>query len=125
MATSEVSQIEAVQREWYLNLVLDDQSADETTSDEIDVRNVKAVTLAVETGAGVSGGVVTLEGAVRAGYTGTWQSLGTVTAAAASQLYILTISHDDAQGLPLRVVRARISTVITGGNVDVYIARQK
>lgn len=104
-------------------LVLNDQSADETTSNEVDARHARAISLFVEAGAGVSGGVVTLESAPYAGYTGTWKSLGTVTTNAASTIFSVNANETD-DGLPARVVRARISTIISGGTIDAYILTQ-
>ena len=65
--------------------------------------------------AGVSAGVITIEGAMDALYAGTWASLGTIPWVAASSV-----------GAPLRLIgsfpfiRARISTNIVGGTVDVW-----
>ena len=122
---SEESQVTSTSREWSKYKLFDDQSVDETTSDEVDVRGARSVTLAVEAGAGVSGGVVKLEGAVRSGYSGTWVEMGSLTVNAASKLFTITKDHGDDNGLPLRVVRARIETVISGGTIDAYILIQK
>ena len=51
--------------------VLNDQSVDETTSDAIDCQFARSVSLVVEAGAGVSSGVVKLEGAQTSDYAGT------------------------------------------------------
>lgn len=63
--------------------------------------------------AGSSAGVVTIESAHDATYTGTWASLATVTFAAASKVDIAQIT-----GIH-RALRARISTTVTGGTVIV------
>src|SRR3990167_2033403 len=87
--------------ELYRNLlVLDGQSVDETTSDSIESLSVQSVTMIVESGAGVNAGVVTLEGAATADYTGIWVSLGTVNAPTASTADALTIDTADAKGHP-------------------------
>lgn len=107
-------------------MLLDGQSADETTSDAIDTRLAKGVTLIVETNGTVSGGVVTLEGAASSAYAGTWISLGTITTGAGSTAYGLTVPDPDGstvtKGLPMPYIRARISTAISGGGtIDVYL----
>ena len=122
---SQESKLETQNLEWSKYKLMDDASVDETTSDEVDVRNAKAVTLAVEAGAGVSGGVVKLEGAIRSGYAGTWVEMGSLTISAASKLYTVTVDSGDANGLPLAYIRARIETVISGGTIDVYAVVQK
>jgi hypothetical protein len=66
-------------------------------------------------GAGTSAGVVTLETAPYPEFTGTWFSLGTMTWTAANDTKFLR-----ADG-PFMAVRARISTAIVGGTVDVYL----
>lgn len=103
--------------------VFNDKSADETTSSEVDARHARAISLYVESGAGVSGGVVEIEAAPYAGYAGTWKQLGTVTTSGASTLYAVT-ADETQDGLPARVVRARISTIISGGTIDAYILTQ-
>ena len=110
-------------REFQSIKVFNDQSVDETTSNEVDARHMRGICLFVETSAGVSGGVVEIESAPYAGYTGTWKQLGTVTTSAASTMYAVT-ADESQDGLPARVVRARISTVISGGTIDAYILGQ-
>ncbi len=66
-------------------------------------------------GTGTSAGVITLETAPYAEYTGAWASLGTLTWSAAD-----TVKYLRADG-PVLAVRARISTAIVGGTVDVYL----
>lgn len=110
--------------------MMNDASADETTSDVLDVRNAEGITLLVESGVGVNAGVVTLEGAISSAYAGEWVSLGTVTTSAASTAYACSVSpsanpESNAAGLPMPYVRARISTVIGVGTVDVYIVVKK
>jgi hypothetical protein len=123
---SEQSQLETTVGKLYTQYkVFNDASAAQTTSDEIDARNASQIALLVEANTGVSGGVVTLEGAPYSSYAGTWLSLGTVTTNAASKLFGVSIGGGTTTGLPVRVVRARISTVISGGTIDAYIAIQK
>lgn len=94
----------------------DGQAAETGTS--IDSRELRGINLVVETGAGVSGGVVTLEGAASAAYAGTWVSLGTITTNAASTAF--KEGHDNLAE-PFPYIRARISTLLTGGTADVYV----
>lgn len=101
--------------------LLNDSSTDETTSTAVDVLDATAITLLVEGGAGVSGGVVTLEGAASADYAGTWASITTATTSAASTTVIATMDIGDTASIPVPYVRARISTVISGGTIDVYL----
>lgn len=110
--------------------LMNNASVDETTSDAVDVSLANGVTLIVESGAGVSGGVVTLEASRTSDYTGTWASIGTITTSAATQAYALTLggNNDIASNevsLPLPYIRARISTGISGGNVSVYLIVRK
>lgn len=109
--------------------VFNDVNTDETKSDAIDVFDVKAVTLFVEAGAGVSSGVVKLEGAIDDSYSGTWVELGSITtdtASAASAVSTATaLSATDTAGLPIRYVRARVETAIGGGTIDAYIIVEK
>ena len=105
--------------------LLNDSSVDETTSTAVDVLDSEAITLLVESSAGVSGGVVTLEAARTADFAGTWASLGTVTTDAATAVFLLTIDTGDAAGVPVPFVRARVSTVMTGGTVDAYLIKRR
>ena len=126
---SETSKVSAGYPETTLYKLMNDESVDETTSDAIDTFEAEEITLLIEAGAGVNGGVVTLEGAVTSDYAGTWVSLGTVTTNGASKLFALSLSPTNDTsgdiGLPMPYIRARISTVITGGTIDLYIMRRK
>lgn len=122
---SEESKVHSGHKEWNLYKVFNDQSVDETKSDEVDARNAEQISLIVDTGTGVSSGVVKLEGAAIAGYTGTWIELGSITLTAASKEYGVSVGIGTTTGMPVRVVRARIETVIGGGNVDAYIGIQR
>ena len=104
--------------------VFNDESVDETKSDAIDSRAAKAVTLIVEAGAGVSSGVVKLEGAPTSDYAGTWVEMASLTINVASKIFSATVDVGDANGLPMPYVRARIETVIGGGTIDAYIITQ-
>ena len=68
----------------------------------------------VEWGVGTTAGVVTIESASSAAYTGTWAPLGTVTWSAASKADIIQIT-----GVHL-ALRARISTGVTGGTINAW-----
>ena len=108
--------------------VLNDIATDETLSDPVFVGDAIGVTLLVDAQASVSGGVVELEAAPTADYAGTWRQLGTVTTNAASKIFSCSIgmgNDNSGAGLPQMYVRAHISTVISGGTVDVYIIKRK
>lgn len=122
MATSETSSVKATNnKSTIIKKVLDDESTIEVASDEEDLRDADSVTLVVVSGAGVNAGVVTLEGAMEAGYTGTWLSLGALTINAASKIFGKTIDLSDDPNPVFPFVRARISTGIGVGTVDVYL----
>lgn len=101
--------------------LLNDSSTVNTSSTAVDVLDATAITLLVEAGASVSGGVVTLEGAATSDYSGTWASITTATTDAASKTFIATVDVGDTASIPMPYVRARISTVISGGTIDVYL----
>lgn len=86
------------------------------SSTAVDSQEFTSVTLLVESSAGVSGGVVQLECAMTSSYAGTWKSLGSLTINAASTTF--TVS---STALPVPYIRARISTLISNGTVDVYL----
>lgn len=73
------------------------------------------VAMYVVFGAGTGAGVVTLETAPNAEFTGTWASLGTATWSVAND-----VKYVRADG-PVGAIRARISTAVTGGTADVYL----
>ena len=65
---------------------------------------------------GTTAGAVMIEAAHDADFTGTWAQQGsTVTWAAANRAHTVSITGS------FLALRARISTVITGGGVDVYV----
>ena len=72
--------------------------------------------LTVLSGTGVSAGVVALE-LSNDGQNWFAPGTNTVTTSAASTVYSVTVGP-----LPFQFARARISTVITGGTVDAWIA---
>lgn len=96
--------------------VFNDVTTDETKSDAIDTLDNNSVTLVVETGAGVSSGVVKLEGAMASDYAGTWVELGSITTNAASAMFKASVLEH-----PLPYMRARVETVIGGGTLDAWI----
>lgn len=63
--------------------------------------------------AGATGGVVTIEAAADPNDTDTWASVGTITWAAANRSHYLSVA-----GVHLSL-RARVSTAVDGGGVDV------
>lgn len=106
--------------------LMNDQADANTTSDVIDVLDAEAVSLIVESSAGTASGAVTLEGAATSTYAGTWAALDSITTSAASTAYAKTVGlADNAASLPIPYVRARISTVIGSGTVDVYLVVRK
>lgn len=105
--------------------VFNDDSTDETTSGAVDASNAKAVSILVEAGAGVSAGVVKLEGSVDPNYANTWVELASLTINAASKIFGATVDSGDTIGLPMPYIRARIETAISGGTIDAYIAIQR
>jgi hypothetical protein len=79
------------------------------------VSRVREIALYVVFGAGTTAGAVVLEAAPDAAYTGTWANLATVSWSAATKVGLA-----QASGVHL-AVRARISTGIVGGTVDVHL----
>ena len=102
--------------------LLNDESVDETTSSAIDTRGAQKISVFVESGADVSGGVVKFEGALTEDYAGTWHEIASITTSSASKLYQAGTAVDEVL---FPYVRARIETVIAGGTVDAYIAVEK
>ena len=76
---------------------------------------IRETTFVVSFGVGTTAGVVTIESAAHKDYTGTWASLGTVTWANANAAQSVSIT-----GVHL-ALRARISTTIVDGTVDVDV----
>ena len=122
---SEESKVLKNIREVVTYKLLNDSSVDETTSTAVSCIDADKVTLIVETSAGTSGGVVTLEGARTSTYTGAWQSLGTITTNAASTTFMITVDVSDSPGMPIPYIRARVSTAITGGTLDAYLITRR
>ncbi|OQB05820.1 MAG: hypothetical protein BWY21_01969 [Parcubacteria group bacterium ADurb.Bin216] len=121
MAILSESTIVKENKEVTIYKLLNDSSTKDTSSTAVDVLDASALTLLVETGTGVSAGVVTLEAARTSDYSGTWASLTTVTTNAASTTFMATVDDGDTIGSGVPYVRANISTGITGGTIDVYL----
>ena|SRR3990167_237494 len=66
-------------------------------------------------GSGTSAGQVTIEGAHSYDYAGTWAPIATVSWVSAARVHLVAIT-----GRHL-ALRARISTAIAGGTVDVWV----
>lgn len=99
----------------YSKIIMSAQSVDETTSDTIGgFSTFKELAFYVAWSSGVSAGVVTIESAPNATYTGTWAPLAVVTYTSGSPKCDLV--QVSGTGLAFR---ARISTAITGGTVTV------
>lgn len=73
----------------------------------------REVGIYVEWSAGVTAGVVTIEVASSQDYVGTWASLATINWVAASKVDIVNITG------VFGAIRARISTAIVGGTINV------
>lgn len=119
---AEESQVKAGVREWSMYQVLDNQQVT-ASSTEVDVRNAEAISMVVQPTAGTTGGAVVLEGSVTSGYTGVWILLDTVTITAGGR-QLLVVASDTAD-FPIKYVRARVSTALTGGNCDAWIVVQR
>jgi len=106
-------------REGIVRKLLEGESADETVSAVIDTRFADRAVLVVETGAGVSGGVVRLEGSPD-GASGTWVQLATITTNAANTVFAQMAVLNSIQAI-MPYMRARIETIISGGTIDAYL----
>jgi hypothetical protein len=95
-------------------IVQDAQTTGDGTA--IDRRGAPTFTFFVEWSAGTSAGVITIEEAADATYTGTWSSLATVTWAVADSTEAVHLGP-----APYGAIRARISTTVTGGTVTVRV----
>lgn len=104
------------QQQFHLTL-MDGKSVDETASTVIGpayMGQVQEWTIYVVFDQDTTSGVVTIEAAHRADFGGTWHSLSTVTWAVANSVQLVSVTGVH------QAVRARISTVIGGGTVDVF-----
>lgn len=97
--------------------VLTAQSALDTASAAVPTQGFNNFQLMVKFGAGTSAGAVVLEAADTAGYTGTWMAVG----AAVPWSAVNKIESIAVVNRVLPFVRARISTAIVGGTVDVVL----
>lgn len=94
------------------------QSALNAVSSEVGpnkLANLNEVTVYIVGGAGIASGAVQVESAHLAGYTGTWAPEGAAVTVVAS-----TVKTVKVTGVGF-VLRVRISTVLAGGTVDVYV----
>lgn len=103
----------------FFRKILDAQSALNTVSSELspaDLGSVDELSFYIVFGPGTSAGAVQIESAHEVGYTGTWAAEGSPIAwAAASRVHKVSIAGASY------VTRARISTGIVGGTVDVHV----
>lgn len=83
-----------------------------------DAANLHDVTFYIEFGAGTASGGVTIESAAQPGYAGTWVAESVVAWAAASKTHVVRLVGVSG------ALRARISTVIGSGTVDVWAMGQ-
>lgn len=96
--------------------IMDAESTDETTSTVLGpaiLSSVRDGCFYVTFSAGVTAGVVTLEGAPHDTYSGTWANLATVSWSAADRTHRVNYTGCHA------CLRARISTAVDGGTVSV------
>lgn len=92
-----------------LNAVTDELS-------NADLVSVNELTYYIVFGPGTASGAVQVESAHQAGYTGTWAAEGSaVSWSAASKVHKVSVAGASF------VSRARISTIIVGGSVDVWV----
>lgn len=100
------------------NVTLNAASVDETKGTPISFHDCRQIDWLVKTSAGVATGVVELESADASDYSGNWNNIDSIDVA--------TIGAGAEYGNsfpcpPGSWVRARISTVIGGGTVTVYL----
>jgi len=96
--------------------IMDAQSVDETLSTVLGpsiLSQVQEGVFYTIFGPNTTAGVVTIEGAHATDYTGTWSNIATITWATTD-----TVHRTNYTGAHL-AIRARISTVISGGTVSV------
>jgi hypothetical protein len=99
--------------------ILDAKSALNAVSDELnasDLGSIDELSFYIVFGAGTSAGAVQIESAHLTGYTGTWAAEGSAVAwVAATRVHKVSIAGTSF------ITRARISTGIVGGTVDVWV----
>jgi len=102
----------------FFRKILDALSALNAVSEELtssDLGSVNELTFYIVFGPGTSAGAVQIESAHQLGYTGIWAAEGSPVAwAAANRVHKVSIAGASYSS------RARISTGIVGGTVDVY-----
>lgn len=79
--------------------------------------NVRGIKMIVKGSAGISAGAVQLEEADDPAYAGVWAAVGGPLTAIVS-----ADAQTNSQAGPFRFVRARVSTNIVGGTVDVILS---
>lgn len=89
------------------------------TSQEFALNAFDRVELAVDFKTGVNAGVVILESAPFAGYTGTWFEEVAVTFSGTAPCVI-----KGQKDISARIGRLRVKTPLVGGNCDAYVSRQ-
>ena len=101
---------------WH-EIIMDAESADETVSTVIGpaiAARCREMAFYIEWSTGVTAGVVEVETASHAAYTGTWDSVATTTYTSGAPKSEVVVSH----GVGL-AFRARISTAVANGTVTV------
>lgn len=97
--------------------VLTAQSVDETTHTPVFAGHCSVVRMLVVGSSGVASGVVTFEASPDKAFTGTWLPVGGAVSALPDTVVVTALGINAAYPY----VRARISTVIGSGTVDVVI----
>lgn len=80
----------------------------------VDLNNINELTFYVVGGAGIASGAVQAEEAHVEGYTGTWAPNGSPVTVAASSIKTIKVTGVSKHA------RVRVSTLVSGGTVDVY-----
>lgn len=101
-----------------LRQIMTAKSALNAVSDEVgpnDLGNTRDVIYYIVGSAGVASGAVQIESSHLKGYTGTWAPEGAAITVTADTVKTVRVS---GAGF---ISRARVSTVLAGGTVDVYV----
>lgn len=98
--------------------LLSAQTTNATTSNAFNIDAYDRIAGVVEWSAGAAAGTVVIEGAYTPDYAGTWNQIMSFTWTAASRVDF------DAADVSGCYVRARITSAVTSGTINVYLIRQ-
>src|SRR2546422_462935 len=101
--------------------VIQSGSAADTTSAIITAKGFWVLEGYVVAGAGVVSGTVVIEASPQRNFAGTWATLGSASINAAFQVFRIQTGSSNGANTAAPFIRARISSAIVGGVVDVYI----